>query len=220
MAILTLSDITTPRTPSELSDWYWQTYREICSDPEEVKKARAREGLYTHFVRDIYPLVIYAPWRFPADNVLCEPVITDQGFEALIYEEGERDRAQSVQVTWQEDGKAYVGVVEAMDTGGDDDWPGDLLEALHQELHPQFLKAAADKPILDCRSSTGSALLIVLDTSNSPLNNRDRLAEIEMMVEVMRTIEYQVGSVYLITTPHEGVFPVIEEMHADVDVDV
>ena len=50
-----------------LAKWYYKKYEEIRSVPEEVKKARLHNGLYGYFVPEIYPLVLYALWRFSND---------------------------------------------------------------------------------------------------------------------------------------------------------
>ena len=41
--------------------------------------------LYAYFIPEIYPLVIYSLWKFPDDDVYCQPKIGSQGYDAVIY---------------------------------------------------------------------------------------------------------------------------------------
>ncbi len=213
--ILTQSDMETPRTPSSLAAWYNAKYNEIRSHPQEVEKGRLRQGLYGHFVPEIYPLVLYSLWRFSHDDVLCKPKIGNQGYDATIWRIDKPNKVHTVEITWPQDGKEHKAVAELMNTHGFHSRSGDDFEQYDQEILERVLKAAEKKSLIDYRSAGGSALLIVLDTKCSPLDGSERLKQIETLADSIRNICFRVDSAYLIATPHERIYPVIEQPTTD-----
>lgn len=209
--ILTKSDMETPRTPSMLAKWYYKKYEEIRSVPEEVKKARLHNGLYGYFVPEIYPLVLYALWRFSNDDVLCQPKIGNQGFDATIWSVDQPKRIHSVEVTWPQNGKENKVVADLMNTHGFHNRVGDAFENFNNDILQRIPVTAKIKALRDYRDIGGSSLLIVLDTQCSPLQESERNYQIQNLCAELRTIKYLVDSVYLITTPHEGIHIVIDQ---------
>ncbi len=208
--ILTQLDMETPRRPSELAEWYYRKYDEIKFDPAEVKKARLHEGLYSYFVPEIYPLVIYSLWRFPQDDVLCKPKIGSQGYDAIIYYPDRPDDVHAVEVTWPQDGRERKSVANLMNNRGFHGLVGDEFDRYNKDILRRVVAAAKKKSLNDYRAQGGSALLIVLDTECSPLDETERKDQIRALSEDIRTLQFFVDSVYLIATPHEGIHIVKE----------
>jgi hypothetical protein len=209
VAILTKSDMEEPRTPSTLAKWWHEKYEQIRSCPEECKKARLHKGLYGNFVQEVYPLMLYASWRFHDDRVLCQPKIGSQGYDATISVIGEPDRVQLVEVTWPQDGKDHREVAKAMNEQGLNFRDHDDFMRYNSNVFDRVLEASRKKSVKDYRSPGGSALLIVCDTSCSSLFEGERGRQIKALVETLRLMRFcVVDSVYLITTPHEGVHSV------------
>lgn len=203
--LLTQIDMETPRSPSDLAEWYYRKYDEIKSDPTEVKKARLHEGLYSYFVPEIYPLVIYSLWRFSKEDVLCKPKIGNQGYDANIYPPDRPDNVHAVEVTWPQDGRERKSVANLMNNHGFHGRVGDEFDRYNQDILKRVVGAVEKKSVKDYRSQGGSALLIVLDTECSPLDESDRKTQIRELSEDIRTLNFRVDSVYLIATPHEGI---------------
>lgn len=155
--------------------------------------------------------MLYSSWRFYHDNVLCKPKIGSQGYDATIWRTNKPNQVHTVEVTWPQDGKKHKAVADLMNANGFHGCFGDDFEQYNQEIIERILKTAKKKPVRDYRSAGGSALLIVLDTKCSPLDELERLRKIENLVDSIRTISFRVDSVYLIATPHEGIYPVIEQ---------
>ncbi len=209
--LLTKSDMETPRKPSELAEWYYAKYEKIRSSPDEVKKARLHRGFYAYFVPEIYPLVLYSLWRFPHDDVLCQPKIGNQEYDATIYPLDEPNQTHTVEVTWPQDGKENKTVADLMNTHGFHGRVGDDFEHYNRDILQRVLSTAEKKSLKDYRALGGSALLIVLDTECSPLEKSERLSQISSLSADISKIEFLVDSVYLIATPHEGIHIVIEQ---------
>ena len=210
--LLTKSDMEEPRTPSSLAKWWREKYEQICSCPEESKKARLHEGLYRNFVQEVYPLMLYASWRFHDDRVLCQPKIGSQGYDATISVIGEPDRVQLIEVTWPQDGEDHREVARAMNEQGLSFRGHDDFMRYNSDILNRVLEASRRKSVKDYRSPGGSALLVVCDTSCSSLFEGERDARIKALADALHRMRFPVvDSVYLITTPHEGVHPVKEE---------
>jgi len=201
----------TPRTPSALAQWYYSKHEEIRTNPVEVEKARLHKGLYNYFVSEIYPLVLYSRWRFPQKGVLCQPKIGSQGYDATIWSIEQPNKIHTVEVTWPQDGKDAKEVATVMNSHGFHGRVGDEFDRYNCDILERVLNASEKKSVRDYRSPGGSALLIVLDTQCSPLDESKRQAEIDALVQNIGMINFLVDSVYLIATPHEGIYCVIEQ---------
>jgi len=150
--ILTKIDMETPRTPSALAEWYYAKREEIRSCPNEVKKARLHQGLYAYFVPEIYPLVIYSLSRFPQDNVLCQPRIGSQGYDATICHLDRPGDVHTVEVTWPQDGKENKAVAELMNTRGFHSLVGDDFENYNRDIFQRVSATAKKKSLKDYRT--------------------------------------------------------------------
>jgi hypothetical protein len=213
--ILSQSDMETARSPSALVNWFRAKYDQIRTNPQEVKKARLMLGLYGQFIREIFPLAVYASWRFPDDDVLCQPKIGNQGYDARIWRVGQEDKVHTLEVTWPHDGKGHKEVADLLNRYGSYGWIGDEFERHAHNICERVRDRASKKARNDYRTPGGSALLIVLDTACFPPDESERNARINALADDLRELGFEkVDSVYLITTPHEGVHPVIEKTAA------
>mgnify|MGYP001198257680 CR=1 FL=1 len=209
--VLTKHDMEIPRRPSELAVWFKAKYSEIRNNPEEVAKARIRMGLYKHFIQEIYPLTIFTLWRFPQNDVLCKPVIGNQGHDAEIFINSDPKKVFSIEVTWPQDGRNHIEVAKIMNNHGVTSRVGDEFTEYNQNIFKRIIGTAEKKAIRDYRTDFGSALLIVMSTECSPLDKIHRLVQIDALLDDIRKISFKSNSVYLITTPHEGVYTVFEQ---------
>lgn len=208
--ILTKADMENPRTPRQLASWYYSKYKEIRNDHVEVARARLHEGLYSYFVPEIYPLILFALWKYPQDNVLCTPRIGNQGYDATIHLIEEPEKTQNVEVTWPQDGRASKDVAHLLNSRGFHGRVGNEFDSYNREILERAIAKARDKSLIDYRTPGGSALLIVVDTECSPLDNGKRQSQLDLLAHDIRSINFRVDSIYLIATPHEGVYPVKE----------
>ena len=182
--ILTQEDMQRPRFPSDLARWWWNKYEKIRADEIEVKKARLHVGLYKYFMREMFPLSIFASWKYP-DVVLVRWV--NKEYDAEVLWGSNHDRVHRIEITWPNDGK------------------------YHKDVQTHVLRAAKVKSVSDYRSPDGSTLLIVIDTQCSPLDQEKRYSQIESLSVRLSQISYLVDDVYLVGIPHFCICPVIEQ---------
>lgn len=207
---LTGLDMETPRSPSELVAWFNLKYEEILADPVEKQNARLHQGLYKYFIEEIYPLALFVDWKYQNDDVICQPKIGSQGYDATICLESDPKSIHNVEVTWPQDGKDYKEIAKTMNAKGfhfryDDDFKHHDLEVL------ELVKITAQKKaVKDYRNSGGSTLLIAVDTSCSPANDIKRREQLNVLAAEIRKISFHVGSVYLIASPNVDIIPVID----------
>ena len=206
--ILTIADMESSRTPKQLADWYNTKYEEIRANEVEVKKARLHQGLYAYFVPEIYPLVLYSLYKFPGGGVYCQPKIGNQGYDAIICPIENTDQVHNIEVTWPHDGKGNKEVSKILNDSGFHGRIGCEFERYNQDILKRIPNTAQKKALKDYRSFGGSSLLIVLDTTCSPLDNSERLMQIDRLKKEIRKIIFRVDSVYLVAIPHTGVYPV------------
>lgn len=206
--LLTLSDLETPRTPSALAVWFYAKYEEVLSFPDEARKARLPLGIYKNFIEEVYPLVIYSRWRFSEDDVLCQPKVGNQPYDAIIYPPDQSDLTHTVEITWPKNGEARKANAELMNHRGSFGWVGDDYEGYNRDILRRVRKKAQEKSRNDYRAPGGSTLLIVLDTNCRPLDERNRIAQIDMLRKDISGITFRVDSVYLVTSPDEAIYPI------------
>ena len=206
--ILTIADMESPRTPKQLADWYNTKYLEICTNEEEVKKARLHQGLYAYFVPEIYPLMLYSLWKYPNADVYCQPKIGSQGYDAQIYPIDHPDKVHTIEVTWPKDGKGNREVSKILNDCGFHSRVGDEFEQYNEDILKRIPNIAQKKALKDYRSFGGSSLLIVLDTKCSPTNESKQLLQIDRLKNEISKIKFRVDSVYLVAIPHTDIYPV------------
>ena len=208
--ILTIGDMETPRSPKTLALWYYSKYEEIRGNRIELEKARLKQGVYHYFVPEIYPLVLFSLWKYPNEDVICVPKIGNQGYDATIYVKDDPTKFQTVEVTWPQDGRERQDIARILNDRGFHCRVGDDFENYNRDVAERVIAAARKKSRIDYHSPGGSALLIVINTECSPLYSAERDAEIGSIIQEIQKLSYLVDAVYLIATPHEGIYPVIE----------
>jgi hypothetical protein len=204
-------EMETPRSPSELAEWFKLKYEEILADPVEKQKARLHQGLYKYFIEEIYPLVLFVDWKFKNDDVLCQPKIGSQGYDAIIWLKSDPESIHNVEVTWPQNGQDYKAIAKVMNATGFHYRCGDDFRQHDFEVLGLVKNTASKKAIKDYRNHGGSTLLIVVDTSCSPVNDNERKKQLNELATEIRKISFLVESVYLIASPNADIIPVIEK---------
>lgn len=213
---LTESDIEKPRSPSELAKWFKLKYEAILADPAEKQNARCQHGLYKYFIQEIYPLMLYVNWRYELDDVLCQPKVGNQGFDATIWPQSDPKCIHNLEVTWPHNGKDSKEIAQAMNSIGYHFRNGDEFVKHTLEILQLVIKTAEKKSLKDYRNVGGSTLLIAVDTSCTPVRYSDRKAQLSELAIELRKIQFRVGNVYLVATPNVDIIPVIDEDATDV----
>ncbi len=82
---LSTEEMTKCRTPHELNDWV-QTIFDRYSESNEAKAyLRLKKGLCKQLLEEVWPLALLAKQLFESsDQVICEPVLGNQKYDALI----------------------------------------------------------------------------------------------------------------------------------------
>jgi hypothetical protein len=209
--LVTRSDLKLPRTPSEFNKWWWKTYDDIRHNDVEVKKARLGVGYYSQFMKELFPLAVYAPWKY-SDDVLVRPVVGNQGYDAEILEKSTNRLVHRVEVTWPGDGRLQKDVAHALNSQGyhEGHYAEEFLN-YNRDIQERVLRAGRRKSTIDYRFSEGSTLLIAVDTTCSPLSSQERDADLEQLAQVFKKLSFLVDDVYLIGIPHFCICPVIEK---------
>jgi hypothetical protein len=209
--ILTQEDMERPRCPSDLADWWWKKYEKIRSNEIEVKKARLHVGLYKYFMREMFPLSIFASWKYP-DVVLVRWVSVNKEYDAEVLWGINHHQCHSIEITWPNDGKKHKEVSAALNTCGyHGGFIGDDFYNYNEDVQTRVIGGGKKKAVNDYRMTGGSTLLIVLDTTCSPLDKEKRDAQIEKLSVLLGQKSYLVDNVYLIGIPHFCICPVIEQ---------
>lgn len=215
MIYLNRKDITTPRTPIELAHFIEKTHELVMSDDETRHRARLKEGLYKEFLEELKLLSIYSNWKFPGNNVLCQPVIGNQGYDAVITNlpTDSHEYQEYVEITSPIDGQKENEISKQVNEKG-----------IHVEVTSSQRKEATDRIIAQARKKAvndyeypNSALLIGLNLFPFfDLKRDDHRADIMNLVQKLRQISYKVRSVYLILlnaqnlSAQERILPIID----------
>jgi|GEM_PF-6999830 len=207
---LTKLDMETPRSPSELAAWFNLKYEEILSDPVEKQNARLHQGLYKYFIEEIYPLALFVGWKYQNDDVICQPKIGSQGYDATIWLKSDPKSIHNVELTWPQDGKDYKEIAKTMNTTGFHFRCGNEFKQHNLEVLELAKNTAQKKALKDYRNFGGSTLLIAVDTSCSPANDIKRREQLNVLAAKIREISFRVDSVYLIASPNLEIISVIE----------
>jgi hypothetical protein len=72
------------RTPDELASYIDSTFDSIKADKDAREIARMKKDVFKVLIEEIYPFSIYCKLKYAGKNVLCRPVIGNQGFDATI----------------------------------------------------------------------------------------------------------------------------------------
>ena len=82
---LSAEEMTKHRTPRELNDWVAKIFDHFLESNEAKAYARLKKGLSKQFFEEVWPLALLAKQLFgDSDQVICEPVLGNQKYDALI----------------------------------------------------------------------------------------------------------------------------------------
>lgn len=82
---VTKEELMVGRTPQELVEWVDRKFQEIPQQEGGRQAILMKEGLLKQFAEEVYPLSIFAKFKFDDRNdVTLQPVIGDQNYDVLI----------------------------------------------------------------------------------------------------------------------------------------
>ncbi len=104
---ITIEELTKKRTPSELLKWVERKMDEFGSTDEGERALRLREGLAKQLMEEVYPLAIFGWRKFgDTDQILLQPVIGSQNYDAIITDLRSKPNAQSyLEITQSHEGE-------------------------------------------------------------------------------------------------------------------
>ena len=106
--VISSADIEQCRTSEQLKRFVAEVRARVESDPEEMRRARRKEGLYRRFVNEIIPLSQFTHLLYEQETKFL-PVLGSQGFDAEVFDRGGQliDRVEIA--------KPHDGHAEALD---------------------------------------------------------------------------------------------------------
>lgn len=209
--ILKQGELEQPRRPSELCRYVSSLFEEIRGSEECKKQARLRKGMFKYLIREIYPLSVFAKWKYPEDNVLCVPKIGNQGYDAIITNAAGR-LLEEVEITWPVEGQKENYQARCLNDRGGTVEVGDPKEG-RTGVKSRIIEAARNKAKKDYGIASLVAVLYLWPEFF--LDQPDDQKDVRDIVEQLRGLEYRARSVYLILFPVEyverlGMNPVLE----------
>jgi hypothetical protein len=106
-------EIEHPRTPAELRQFVAEIRARVEADPEELKIARRKVGLYKMFVDEIIPLSLSADY-ICENHDLLKPVVGNQGYDVIVLAPDGTKRGK-VEIAKPYDGKANAEDVKLLE---------------------------------------------------------------------------------------------------------
>lgn len=164
-------------------------------------------------------LSIYSNWKFPKNNVLCQLVIGDQGYDAIITNlpHSSCKYREYVEITSPIDGHKENEISKQVNEKGlhRERFNYDT-SVQRREATDRIIAKAYKKAIKDYKYPN-SALLIGLDLfPYFDLKRYEHRTDITNLVQKLRQISYKVGTVYLILLnaqslpAQERILPIID----------
>ena len=100
-------ELTRRRTPSGLLSWASAKRKKIASTERGEKALIRHEGLAKQFEEEVYPLALFGQRRFGnTDQILMQPVIGNQGYDAVITDLSSNPPADSyIEITQAHEGE-------------------------------------------------------------------------------------------------------------------
>lgn len=203
--MLSVDELQKRRSPNELFLYVRRVLENTRENSDLVKVARLWEGLFRPFARELYPLSIFCKWKYPDANVLCQLVLGNQEYDAIIYHPSAA-RTEHIEITWPSDGeKEYHDALLVNERGFGSVEVGDFAEE-RQKTIEEILRVANEKSLKDYRHPEGSSLVILIDVyPYFYLENREHRKQLSSLIEELRKIDFRVGSVYVILMPFEKI---------------
>ena len=88
-SLLTVQELTTPRTPVELVRWVEDKCRMFadCPEPEANEWALLHKGLFKQFYEEVYPLHLFVSRLYTGrTDIQCMPNLDNRDFDAMIID--------------------------------------------------------------------------------------------------------------------------------------
>lgn len=201
--MVTKQDLETKRTPEDLHTFVQSTLDLIRNNQDKRKEVRLKKILYKELIEEIYPFSIFCKLKYEGIKVLCQPILGNQGYDAIIETEN-GEAVEKVELSWPIDGQKNHSDALALNKKGhtrleirdvNDSAPRD-------EVIERILKKAKDKALKDYLSSEGSSLIFVLDIApHFGMKTIEHPDEIEYLIQKLREIPFKVKNVYLLLLP-------------------
>jgi hypothetical protein len=212
-------ELTLPRTPDELCSYVKDVHERVMKDDETRHQARLKRGLYKEFLEELTPLSIYSKWKFPRNNVTCQLIIGNQGYDAIIRNlPSDPEYVEHVEITFPFDGQKHHEDAKEINEKGYcfESWNDDLSKIKEEII--RVIKQAQKKSLKDYDYKNSSLIISLGTQPYFDLKRGEHNDEIMDLVQQLRAIEYKVKSVYLVlidergVSPEEKVIPVIEDI--------
>ena len=203
--MVTKEDLQEKRTPNDLCEFVETTFATIKSDKETKEIARLKKGLYKELIEEVYPFSIFCKLKYNGYEVLCGPVIGNQGYDAII-ESSSGTQLEIVELTWPIDGqKQHFQSVQLNVKGYSDTEVWDYNDdSKRKELIERIIKTAEGKALKDYETEEGASLVFVLNIAPyfgmTEVENKE---DIELLKTKLKAIKFKVNSVYLLLLPIE-----------------
>lgn len=208
---------TAPRKPQDLCRYIDEVYEQVMGDDETRHRARRKEGLYKEFLEELTILCIYSKWKFPDNNVLCELVLGNQGYDALIKSlpNDVLEYEEYIEITCPIDGyKEHESANEINEKGS----AGEVFDyndfSKIEEIEKRIIGQARKKSLIDYEYPD-SSLIIALNTyPYYDLTRIEHFNRILYLVQQLREIQFKVKAVYILLlnadklAPQDRIFPI------------
>ena len=105
-SLLTIEELTIPRTPTELARWVESKCRLFADHPEAKEWVLLHQGLSKKFHEEIYPLSLFATHLYTGrSDIQCIPNLDERDFDALILDYSMSPPSElKVEITYAVDG--------------------------------------------------------------------------------------------------------------------
>ena len=201
--MITKEVLETKRSPKDLRAFVQKTFDSIQSNPGERKIARLKKSYYKELIEEIYPFSIFCELKYSDAQVLCQPIIGSQGYDAII-ENINGELVENIELSWPIDGqKDHFEALELNEKGHTKLEIRDVNDSSPREQAVErILVKAKNKALKDYSTSQGSSLIFILDIA--PYFGMKRIEhpkELEILKQKLKEISYKAKNVYLLLMP-------------------
>lgn len=195
--MLSSEDFQSLRTVGELRAFVLRLKGEVTADDGERSQGILKKGLYKEFIDELLPLGFYASLIYP-ENYLVRPVLGNQGFDAIIYDENGQE-CDRVEITSPHDGQASAKDARLLVSRGYGavvgGTPGDDFDALFDCV----LSVCQDKALKDYNDCS----LVVSIAPMQPFPGFETIHEqqIRSLVLKIAGISFKAKRVFLLVLP-------------------
>lgn len=198
--IPTVEDLQNPRIPSDLRLFVARALHAISRNKAAKEETRLWLGRAKELMREILPMSYFAPWRWPNDDVLIQPQLGSQGYDAKILTLDGKPLT-ALEVSWAVDGKVHIENMIALNENG----------ASIQTMDNNELDAAVNRTIIASQTKARNdyrdyLLLLVFDVLPLFYLEEDRHWKIiQDMYDQLVKMQFVASEVYLLLLPPDYV---------------